>query len=70
MVATLAQQLGEKRGPWWLESEGSHFFEVKKEIEIDRSFVMFVLLCYGTISNVNLRFAPLCGPVRDTQRTR
>lgn len=28
MVLTLSKQLGDTRGPWWLESEGPHFFEV------------------------------------------
>jgi hypothetical protein len=28
MVLTLSKQIGEDRGPRWLESEGSHFFEV------------------------------------------
>ena len=31
MIWELAKQLGEACGPWWLESEGSHFFEIKED---------------------------------------
>jgi hypothetical protein len=31
MVCELAKQLGEQGEPWWLDSEWSHFFEVREE---------------------------------------
>ena len=31
MIWELAKQLGEARGPGWLESEGSHFFEIEED---------------------------------------
>jgi hypothetical protein len=31
MVSELSKQLGEERAPWWLDSEFSHFFEVRAD---------------------------------------